>query len=332
MLDRGGEICVVLPYEREEFIRDSVNVIPDTKWRVRFEGVLKHATRVVIASTQRLEIGGVSHDYANQLLLGLARIRAGQLETDLSTLAVWDGLHGDGRGGTASVVERWRNVGLPVEIIDVNQLRKEARKGLWSKTAATSSSSKVQSKRERRKPLRFGSQIMSILFADAVGFSKLSEQQVRGFVQHFLGAIGRMVSKLSREIVAKNTWGDGLYLVFSDLEAAGNFALDLCDLVTTTEWTRYGLPSRLSLRIALHAGPVYEFIDPVTGDRTCGGTHVSRAARIEPITPPGQVYASEAFAAMAAAQRVTSFAFDYAGQTPMAKGYGTFPMYHVRCA
>jgi class 3 adenylate cyclase len=327
MLDRGGEICIVLPYEREEFIRDSVNVIPDAKWRVRFGEVLKHATRVVIASTQRLEIDGVSHDYANQLLLGLARIRAGQLETEVSTLAVWDGLHGGGQGGTASVVERWRNLGLPVEIIDPSALRKEARKGLRSETTATSSSSKIQSK---RKPLQFGSQIMSILFADAVGFSKLSEQQVPAFVKHFLGAIGRMVSKLPREIVAKNTWGDGLYLVFSNLEPAGNFALDLCDLVTTTEWTRHGLPSRLSLRIALHAGPVYEFIDPVTGDRSYGGTHVSRAARIEPITPPGQVYASEAFAAMAAAQRLPFFNFDYAGQTPMAKNYGTFPMYHMR--
>jgi class 3 adenylate cyclase/tetratricopeptide (TPR) repeat protein len=332
MLDRGGEICIVLPYEREEFIRDSVNVISDAKWQVRFGEALKHATRVVIASTQRLEIDGVSHDYANQLLLGLARIRAGQLETELSTLAVWDGLHGDGQGGTASVVERWRNCGLPVEIIDLNALRKEARKGLQSDTGATTDSSKIQSKRKKRTPLGFGSQIMSILFADAVGFSKLSEQQVRGFVQHFLGAIGRMVSKLPREIVAKNTWGDALYLVFSDLGAAGNFALDLCDLVTTTDWTRHDLPSGLSLRVALHAGPVYEFIDPVTGDRTYGGTHVSRAARIEPITPPGQVYASEAFAAIAAAQRLPFFNFDYAGQTPMAKNYGTFPMYHMRRA
>ena len=332
MLDRGGEICIVLPYEREEFIRDSVNMIPDAKWRVRFGEVLKHATRVVIASTQRLEIGGVSHDYTNQLLLGLARIRAGQLETELSMLAVWDGLHGDGQGGTASVVERWRNLGLPVEIINLSALRNEGRKGLRSETTATSSSSKIQSKRKRRKPLRFGSQIMSILFADAVGFSRLSEQEVPHFVQHFLGAIGRMISKLPREIVAKNTWGDGLYLVFSNVEAAGNFALDLCDLMTTKRWERCGLPCRLSLRIALHAGPVYQFNDPVTGNRSYGGTHVSRAARIEPITPPGQVYASEAFAAMAAAQRVTSFDLDYAGQTPMAKGYGTFPTYHVRRA
>lgn len=332
MLDRGGEVVVVLPYEREQFIRDSVSVISGSKWRARFERVLEHATRVVIASTQRLEIGGVSHDYANQLLVGLASIRASQLETELTAMALWDGLYGDGPGGTASAVERWRAIGLPVEIIDLVRLRKEAGTRFRAETAKKRRRSKPKSRREKQALHQFGSQIMSMLFADAVGFSRLSEQEVPNFVQHFLGAIGRMISKLPREIVAKNTWGDGLYLVFSNVEAAGNFALDLCDLMTTKRWERCGLPSGLSLRIALHAGPVYEFNDPVTGNRSYGGTHVSRAARIEPITPPGQVYASEAFAAMAAGQRVTSFDLDYAGQTPMAKGYGTFPTYHVRRA
>ena len=56
---------------------------------------------------------------------------------------------------------------------------------------------------------------------------------------------------------------------------------------------------------------------------------VEFAARIEPITPPGQVYASQAFAALAAAQGVTEFTCDYVGQTPLAKGYGTFATYHV---
>src|SRR5439155_25432992 len=118
--------------------------------------------------------------------------------------------------------------------------------------------------------------------------------------------------------------------VFSDVDAAGKFGLELADLVTRTNWEEKKLRPGLNLRIGLHAGPVYEFDDPITGDRSYGGTHVSRAARIEPITPPGQVYASEAFAAMAAAQRLPIFNFDYAGQTPMAKNYGTFPMYHMR--
>jgi class 3 adenylate cyclase len=80
----------------------------------------------------------------------------------------------------------------------------------------------------------------------------------------------------------------------------------------------------------LHAGPAYEFDDPITGNRTYSGTHVSRAARIEPITPRGQVYASESFAALAAARGSEHFVCDYVGQTPMAKGYGTLPTYHLR--
>jgi len=150
------------------------------------------------------------------------------------------------------------------------------------------------------------------------------------FVEHFLGAIAQLSEKFAESIMAKNTWGDGLYFVFSDVDVAGNFALRLADLVATTKWKEKGLRPALNLRIALHAGPVYEFDEPITGNRSYSGTHVSRAARIEPITPPGQVYTSEAFAALAAAQRAHAFTCDYIGQTPMAKGYGTLPTYHLR--
>ena len=51
---------------------------------------------------------------------------------------------------------------------------------------------------------------------------------------------------------------------------------------------------------------------------------------IEPVTPPGLVYASESFAALAAAEAATSFRCEYVGQTAQAKGYGTFPTYVVR--
>jgi class 3 adenylate cyclase len=67
----------------------------------------------------------------------------------------------------------------------------------------------------------------------------------------------------------------------------------------------------------------------VTGRAACVGPHVSRAARIEPITPPGQVYASQEFAALAAADGVKEIRCDYVGQTSMAKKYGTFPTYVV---
>ena len=176
----------------------------------------------------------------------------------------------------------------------------------------------------------FGARVVAILFADAVGFSKLTEPEVPRFVEHFFGAIARLTKKFAGSIIARNTWGDGLYFVFDEVDQAGEFALALAEMATKTDWAKKGLRAELNLRIALHAGPVYEFDDPITGRRNFSGTHVSRAARIEPITPAGQVYASEAFAALAAAHRTSNFTCDYVGQTPLAKGYGTLPTYHVR--
>ena len=63
-----------------------------------------------------------------------------------------------------------------------------------------------------------------------------------------------------------------------------------------------------------------------------GIREASRAARIEPITPVGAVYASQEFAALAEAVGLTEFVCQYVGVTPMAKSYGEFPTYQVRRA
>jgi hypothetical protein len=51
---------------------------------------------------------------------------------------------------------------------------------------------------------------------------------------------------------------------------------------------------------------------------------------MEPITPPGLVYASQAFAALAILEAPEEFQFDYVGRVPMAKNFGDFPIYHLR--
>ena len=73
-------------------------------------------------------------------------------------------------------------------------------------------------------------------------------------------------------------------------------------------------------------------VQPADPQKDYIGTHVSRAARLEPVTPVGQVYASEVFAAIAFAQGVAGFRCDYVGRLGMHKNYGTYPTYHVRRA
>jgi class 3 adenylate cyclase len=163
-----------------------------------------------------------------------------------------------------------------------------------------------------------------------VNFTLLGEAEIPVFVEHFLGGVARLIKTGSYSPEARNTWGDGLYFAFQDTQAAGLFALDLRDFVRKTDWVAKGLPRGLSIRIGLHVGPVHGFVDPITEKYTYFGGHVARTARIEPITPPGKVYASQAFAGFATASGVDSFKCEYVGQTPLAKGFGVFPAYHVR--
>jgi class 3 adenylate cyclase len=67
----------------------------------------------------------------------------------------------------------------------------------------------------------------------------------------------------------------------------------------------------------------------VVGGDAFMGSHVSRTARIEPVTPPGAVYATQAFAAALALAR-SDYACEYVGHMPAAKNYGRFRMYSVR--
>lgn len=325
ILELGGEAHIVLPYNQGQFMEDSVEITSEGRWRERFNDVMQRASEVLIASEQRME-GGVPFEYANLLLHGLASIRAEQLETELIPLAVWDRKPGDGAGGTASIVEHWRSVGHRVEIIDLAEILRGQSPVLVSETPAEEFEQRQLVESETELP----TQMIAILFADAVNFSKLSEEEIPRFVRSFLGTIGELSDNSPHPPMMKNTWGDGLYFVFESVRDAGWFALRLNRRLSSIDWTEKGLPKELNLRIALHAGPVYSCIDPVTGRPNFIGTHVSRAARIEPITPPGQVYASQAFAALAAAQHVEEFTCEYVGQTPLAKGYGTFPTYHVR--
>ena len=314
----GGESHVVLPYGRDEFLADSVAIREDMDWTGRFDKVLEKARRLVLASPQRLDEGSVVFSYANQLLLGLGLIRAQQLRCELKTLVVWDGQPSEATGSIYRILAQWKKLGHSPEIIDLRKLESviidklDHRRPAWS----------VPARRGRLK-----SQVMVMLFADVVRFSQIQERQVPTFVSHFLGAIGALEAELKVRPATKNTWGDGLFMVFRKAQDAICFSRALVERVGHTDWASLDLPPDLNIRVALHTGPVYLGRDPVTGHRNCFGTHVNNAARIEPITPPGKIYVSQAFAALAAAMDLKDCLCEYVGDMPLAKNFGRFPMY-----
>jgi len=311
----GGETHVVLPFPP----RDFRNTIGDGDWGVRFDSLLEKADSVTVASDYRGSIATL--EYADLVMTGLGALRAEMLDTNLCGLAISDGEHDGTPNGTWSVVPTWERRGIPISHVRVPD-----------SASARASSAAGEKPPSVPNPELLPDQflIKALLFADAVGYSRLSNEQIPYYVDGFLGAVADLNRRTQHRFEHVETAGDGLYMVFDDVEDAAHYALELSAVVGGADWATVGLPADFNLRIALHCGPVYCGWDPVSGSPLYTGPHASRAARIEAITPPGQVYASGAFAAVAAARGIEGIDMRYVGRIPLAKRSGTFPLHHLQ--
>jgi class 3 adenylate cyclase len=310
LLARGAELHVVLPFAREEFIE--ISVAPaGAGWRERFESCIARASSVTYATDDRY----LGHDwifaYGSFVAMGLAVLRARFLDAQVRQIAVWDGEETTGSAGTGFDVRTWRGlIGKP-DVVSC---------GTGERHAAPNNGEKPPSGQRELK---------AMLFGDVKGFSKLTESQIPAFVTHVLGELGGVLAKYGNRVLYRNTWGDGLFVVLSDAVVAAQCALELQSALETIDLEACGLPATLALRLGGHYGPVFETKDPVQGVMNYFGAHVSRTARIEPVTPPGEVFVTEQFAARLALEP-GGYACDYVGQVPAAKSYGTMRMYHLR--
>jgi class 3 adenylate cyclase len=168
-----------------------------------------------------------------------------------------------------------------------------------------------------------------MLFGDFRGFSKLADAELPLFVDTVLGAFARVIEDYGSDVLLAQTWGDGLYLVFDNAGKAASCALDLQAAMAGIDLAGAGLPDYLALRIGGHLGPVYTGRDPIMRQQNFFGAHVSRAARIEPVTPEGCVYVTETLAAVLAIHN-PEFVCDYVGMTEAAKHYGPMRMFLLR--
>ena len=320
--ERKIDYQVVLPSKPEQFAESSVTIDEVLDWKPAFDQALKTALDVSVVNQFSNRAEEMHYAYTNQVMTGMAMLKSRSLGSKVIPIAVWDEKPPRGLGGTGGAVEIWNQLGWKTQVVNPTKID--------SQSNSPDEKAKTASSIEPDQSLEFDINIRAMLFADVVGYSKISEEETPLFVKEFMGRIVTCVRDSGVKIESSNSWGDAIYLVFSSVEDAGKTALLITDMVNETKWTDLGFTNELNLRTGLHVGPVFCLTDPITQSKTHTGAHVSRAARIEPIAPAGEVYASEAFAALASVENAESFLCDYVGVTPMAKGYGDFATYHLR--
>jgi hypothetical protein len=335
-LEIGAEVNVILPFDREDFVQTSV-APGGGGWTNRFHDALSRATRIIMATEERYLDDDVLFEHAAMLLEGLCVLRAAQLETSPSLLCVVDAAAPGRVGGTRASNERWaRNVGVP-EIIDLGEIRArfnfdQRQEGAAARTTSSragappSAPSPAPGPAPTARPQRT---LKTMLFADFAGYSRLHDEFAPLFQQRFLEIGAEQIRATAVKPLEAKTWGDGLYMVFDWPREGAEFALGLLASMLSVDWRATGLPEESQIRVALHTGPVFRTFDPVMRQDGHFGSSVMKAARIEPVTPPGQVYVSEAFAATLAATGQHHYALEYVGRLALAKNYGEARIYRL---
>lgn len=316
-LDRNIDLHVVLPFRAADFVEISVRP-SGADWVGRFERCLARC-----GEASRAGKGGISHATGDAFLgdealfrhgarytMGLALLQAERLRTGLRLVTAYDGRGGSGIG-VDGIVAAGEALGLHCDILPVETGNGPARAALHRDGQAA---------REPRRP-------MAVLFGDVAEFGRLSEADVLRFNDAVLGGMAKEMQGFAANLRHIASWGDSIYAVLDDAAAAARLGLHLQEWMAAARFVPEGTTSPLKLRVAIHFGPVFQGRDGLCGTPTYFGTHVTHAARIEPVTPTGKVYVTEAVAAELKLSDCRDVACDFVGPIPAAKAYGDLLMY-----
>ncbi|WP_294124141.1 adenylate/guanylate cyclase domain-containing protein [Sphingomonas sp.] len=310
LLERGGELHVVLPFEEEDFIKSSV-VIGGREWVTRYEKARNAASSVTFATEMRWVNDDQQFSYCAKLVMGLAQLRASVMQAATFQLAVWDRAPTAAIAGTAAHCAEWAELGGESRVIEVPRQRPAL------ETAAV-----IQD------PGKPSWTLCSMLFADFAGFSRLDEDHLSRFLEVVMGRIAGVLDRHANVVLHRNSWGDAIFAVIRTPAMAAEIALEIQSELDPGTLQSIGLPPEGGMRISLHHGPIFEHFDAVQSARTFYGTEVTVAARIEPRVPVGAIYTTQPFAALIESD-LNNYHFEYVGKMDLAKNYGERILYRL---
>ncbi len=303
-LAQGVELNVMLELPEAAFLAEFIEPA-GASWARRFKSCCRKARRVDSAADDATTEDPSLADYAARVAMGLTLLRAQYLDGE----AIQVILEGGAGVDRSLADDRWREDASRLQIV----LR------------FTDAEAPPQTV-EHAKPR----QCCAVVFGDLPGFSRLPESYLPIFWDTVMRAVGEVIGETGDAVKLKNTWGDAIHFVIPDVRRAAEICLTVQRRLSGIDGRLLGRSEAPTMRIGAHYGPVFEGWDPVAAQHTYYGRALSRAARIEPITPPGTVYVTEAFAAILLLESRGEFTCTYVGRVPLAKGYGTFRMYDLK--
>ena len=296
MFARGAEVNIVLPFSAHDFKKASL-AFAGHNWVTRFESACELADSVSYITDQSYLGDDSLFDICNRIVLGKGVFRARQLLSQATMMTALDSTSVAKVGGTASIYQLWPDAGQR-SFIDIAELRNNATRPATvpelTPPPGRSHADKDDGSSDAINGLK--REIRAIMFADLKDFSKLRDDDGKSFIRYFK-TIHRHVADNAPNPRLVRTAGDGFFVVMQSATDLAEYAVALKDGVARAN-AKITAMRPLKVRIALHAAPVYEFENPFTNGIDYYGSDVNRTARLEPVTVPDRIYATEQFIAL----------------------------------
>ena len=303
LLAHGARVTALLPFPPAAF--EAASVAPaGAEWVARFRALLPRCDVEVLEPSP---VDDLDFALVSRRAMGRVRLHAASLAAEAVQIAVVDAEEARSPAGTGADIATWRAAG--------GQTRRLV--SPWPRRPPAAGAA----------PAR---RALAVLFGDLRGFGALDDAALARFYAAPMGALATAIE--AGAPLYRNAWGDAVQLVLPDVAAACATAERLRRALPPVLLARCALPEGLVPRIALDFGALLAVFDAVQGVAKFAGRSMTRAARIEPVTPPGAIYATESFACELALARGAGHLAEYAGKVPTAKGFGTLPLYAVRPA
>ena len=118
----GGRTTIIEPFSRERI--QEVASASGHDWSSRLESVYQHAGHIHSITCAEDVDADVQCDYANQVMLGVALLRAKRINGRLRAVVLWDESDRENPkpGGTGHFVQLCQQAGVPIDIINSSSL------------------------------------------------------------------------------------------------------------------------------------------------------------------------------------------------------------------
>jgi class 3 adenylate cyclase len=336
----GGEINIILPFAISDFVETNVRHA-GPRWEKRFEKILTTAHSINFASEDRYLGHDMLYRFSNHVMHGSAVMRGKFLTTDPHLMAVWHSRTDPIPGGPADFIDRWTNIST-LHLIDLDELGENtgAVEKIETSLIQPQKNSLSSDPYISKAPDRV---IRSMMFSDLSGYSKLQDEHIASFLD-FLEKLNAAMEKIGVPLESLNTWGDAVFAVADSAIKIADFGLKYCDIVESLGKKYPEFPFPIRARISLHSGPVFVAQDPFIKKMNFYGGHINRAARLEPVTAVGQVYATQQFVSLLHGETSDEcneyaqkglkyyerYSTEYVGVISLAKSFGQQEVYHLR--